>query len=270
MVKFVTAVLLLATIVFTGCGGKGTSDGNNKCNTFSKDRKIVIGIDEEFAPISFHNERGVLVGFDIDLAKEAAKRMGVEIEFKPIDWNNKREEITSGNIDMIWNGLDITEERKEYMIFTKSYMTDRQIVLVRNGDNQDIYTEGDLEGKVVGVQEGSTSEDYINKNEHLKKNLTAFKTYVRFNDLIKALQDREIDVLICDELIARYKANKYRGQFEVINVRIGSVAEMAVGFRKDNIELRDRVQNVFEEMIADGTAKKISEQWFQADVISWK
>ena len=267
MVKFVTVVLLLITIVFTGCGGKESAANTNKGSTSDEARKIVIGIDDEFAPISFHDEHNALVGFDIDLAKEAAERMGVEIEFKSIDWDKKKEEITSGNIDMIWNGLDITEERKEYMIFTRSYMNDRQIILIRKGEKHDIYVEGDLEGKVVGVQAGSTSDDYINEDENLKNSLKEFKTYIRFNDLVQALKDKEIDVLICDELIARYEANRHPGQFEVLNVRIGSVAEMAVGFRKDNSELRDRVQAVFDEMIADGTAKKISEQWFQADVI---
>ena len=185
--------------------------------------------------------------------------MGVEIEFKPIDWDKKKEAITSGSVDMIWNGLDITEERKEYMIFTKPYMDDRQILLVKEGNAQDIHAEGDLEGKIVGVQAGSTSDDYISRNEEIRNGLKDFKTYKHFSDVTEALKNNEIDVLVCDELIARYEANRHPGQFELLNVKIGSVAEMAVGFRKDNIELRDKVQTVFDEMIADGTAKKISE-----------
>ena len=236
-------------------------------NTFEEVEKIVIGIDDDFAPISFHDEHNKLVGFDIDLAKEAAKRMGVEIEFKPIDWDKKREAITSGNVDMIWDGLDITEERKEYMIFSKPYMDDRQILLVKEGNDLDIHSEGDLEGKIVGAQAGSTSDDYINANEELRNALKDFKTYKHFTEVAEALKNDEIELLVCDELIARYEANNHPGQFELLNVKIGSVAEMAIGFRKDNTELRDKVQQTFDEMIADGTAKKISEQWFQADVI---
>lgn len=256
MKKIFIAAVLLLTIFFTGCGGdiKGTE-------------KITIGVDDEFAPICFHDERNELVGFDVDLAREAARRMKVTIEFKPISWDKKKEEITSGSIDMIWNGLDITEERKEYMIFTEPYMDDRQIILVKAGNSQGIHSEGDLEGKIVGVQAGSTSDDYISKNEDLKSHLGGYKTYERFINVVDALKNGEIDVLVCDELVARYEINKSPDELEPLNIRIGSVAEMAVGFRKDNVKLRDRVQASFDEMVKDGTARKISEQWFQADVI---
>ena len=267
MTKFFTAALLIIAVFFTGCGVKEIPAKTDESSNFNEVEKIVIGIDDDFAPISFHDESNKLVGFDIDLAKEAAKRMGVEIEFKTIEWDKKREAITSGNVDMIWDGLDITEERKEYMIFSKPYMVDRQVLLVKEGNDLDIHSEGDLEGKIVGVQSGSTSDDYISGNEELKTALKDFKTYKHFSDVAEALKNKEIDVLVCDELIARYETNNNPGQFELLNVKIGSVAEMAVGFRKDNIELRDKVQTVFDGMIEDGTAKKISEQWFQADVI---
>ena len=256
--------LLLMIFLISGCGGEKVSENVHDTNN---SRIITIGIDDEFAPISFHNERNELVGFDIDLAKEAADRLGVEIKFKSINWDEKESEITSGDVDMIWNGLDITEERKEYMIFTKPYMDDRQILLVKEGNGQDIYSEEDLAGKIVGTQAGSTSDDYLNENETIKDSLKGYKTYEKFNEVVDALRSGEIDVLICDELVARYEMNKEPDKFEVLNVRIGSIAEMAVGFGKDNVELRDKVQKVFDEMIADGTAKKISERWFQADLI---
>ncbi|MBQ7453619.1 MAG: amino acid ABC transporter substrate-binding protein [Selenomonadaceae bacterium] len=251
MKKIFVVTLLLLTMVITGCGGK----------------KIVVGIDDEFAPICFHNEDQELVGFDIDLAKEASRRMGVEFVFKPINWNNKREEITSGKVDMIWNGLDITDERKEYMIFTEPYMDDRQILMVKKGNNLNINSEGDLEGKIVGTQAGSTSDCYINNDENLKRSLKDYKVYTKFNDVVEALKSGEIDVLICDELVARYEINKHSEQLELVDVSIGTITEMAIGFRKDGVELRDKVQKIFDEMISDGTAAEISEKWFQANVI---
>ena len=256
-------ILLLSTIIFAGCVGGGTTLNSGGRNI----EKIIIGIDDEFPPICFHDERNKLVGFDIDLAKETARRMGVEIEFKPIDWDNKREEITSGHVDIIWNGLDITAERKEYMIFTKPYMDDRQILLVKKDSTQNIYTEDDLEGKIVGVQAGSTSEDYLQQDVKLKNSLSDYKAYKKFNDMLEALERDEINVLLCDELIARYETKKHPNHFELIDARIDFVVEMAVGFRKDDTELRDRVQEIFDEMVKDGTAKEISEKWFQADLI---
>lgn len=250
-------LILLTVLLMTGCSSPESHT------------TLVIGIDDDFAPIAFRNEKGELVGFDIDLAKETLKRMGVEGEFKPIDWSKKREEIESGNVDLIWNGLDITDERREYMIFTRSYMDDRRILLVRKDDNRGFYSEDDLEGKIVGVQSGSTSEDYVNENIQLKEKFVSCRIYDKFKDLIAALNDRQLDVIICDEMVARYEMNQNPSQFKIVNVKIGEMMEMAVGFRKNDTALRDRVQEAFNEIIADGTAKEISLKWFKADLIKY-
>ena len=259
MKKILMATLLIVTMIFTGCGGD-----------LKESRKLVIGIDDEFAPLGFHNERNELVGFDIDLARETARRMGVGVEFKAIDWDKKKEEITSGSVDMIWNGLDITDERSEYMIFSKPYMDDRQILLVKEDSDLGIYSEYDLAGKAVGVQAGSTSNDYLNRNEELRSKLKDFKLYTKFGEAVDGLKKGEIDALVCDELVARYQMNCCTDCLKIINVKIGEILAMGIGFRKDNIELRDKVQKIFDEMIADGTAKEISEKWFQADLIKHK
>ena len=258
--KKIFLLLMMAVLLVTGCSGEKNSAPLNN-------QKIIIGVDDEFPPICFHDDKNNLTGFDVDLAKEVAKRMCVELEFKPISWDKKREELTSGKIDIIWNGLDITPERKEYMIFTRPYMDDRQILLVRENNDQNINSEGDLEGKVVGVQAGSTADEYLNQDENLKSSLKECKTYEKFTELTDALKNGEIGVIICDELVGRYETTQYPDQFEIVDIRIGNVAEMAVGFRKDDTELRDKVQDVFDEMIKDGTAKEISEKWFNADLI---
>ena len=240
------------------------------CSSVVEREKFIVGIDDEFAPLAFRDEAGNIVGFDIDLAKETANRMGVEFEFKPIDWDKKREELISGSIDLIWNGLDITEDRKEYMIFSEPYMDDRQILLIRADNYQEFFTEYDLANQIVGTQAGSTSYCYIKQNEKLKNSLKEFKGYSKFNEALDALSNNEIDALICDELIARYEMNSHPDRFKMVDVRIGTILETGIGFRKDDVELRNRVQAAFDELIKDGTAKKISIQWFQADLIKLK
>ena len=256
MKKFFVVLLLTVTALCAGCGD-------------SKDinKVIVVGLDDEYAPMGFRDDKGNLVGFDVDLAKEAAKRLGVTFEFKPIDWDKKRDEITSGNIDIIWNGCDITEDRKEYMIFSKPYMDNRQILLVNKGTQQDIRTVGDLEGKIVGTQAGSTSEQHVNEMPALKNSFKDFKVYLNFKDAFNALEGDEVEVLICDEIVGRYGLIRNPGKFAVLEVTVGRPCEIGIGFRKDDVELRDKVQKVFDSMIKDGTAKKISERWFQADII---
>lgn len=254
--KKILLSLLLITLILTGCGD--ASDGN---------KKIVIGIDDEFAPMGFRNEEGEIAGFDVDLAKETAKRMNVEIEFRPIAWDNKKAEITFGHIDMIWNGCDIMDEYKEYMIFSKPYMDNRQILFVRKGEGKNIRSLNDLANKIVGTQSGSNSEDYIKRNALLRESFASFGTYRNIKEGFELLDEGKFDVLIVDEIAGRYEMSRNPLKFEIIELTIGPVTEFGIGFRKNNTALRDRVQKVFDEVIADGTATKISIKWFQVDLI---
>lgn len=88
-----------------------------------------------------------LLVFDVDLAK-VGKRMGMEVVLQPINWDTKELELDSGNIDVIWNGLTITDERKQAMDFTAPYLENDQVIVV----DSPIKTEADLAGKNVGVQ----------------------------------------------------------------------------------------------------------------------
>lgn len=250
--------LMLMILLLTGCGSEKPS------NTA---KRIIIGIDDEFAPMTFRDAQGNIVGFDVDLAKEVARRMGVEFEFRPINWNNKKIEITSGSVDIIWSGCDIMNDYREYMIFSKPYMDNRQILLVKKDTNRSIRSEGDLAGKVVGTQAGSNSEDYVNENKQLKNSFAGFNVYRNVREGFTALEDGQIDALIIDEIAGRYEMSKESGKFSAVEVTIGPVTEFGIGFRKDETKLRNEVQNAFDSMIKDGTARRISEQWFQADLI---
>ena len=254
MKKFFAVILVLTLTIFAGCG------------SLTSGKVFVVGVDDEFAPMTFRNEKGEIVGFDIDLAKEAATRMGVTFEFKPIDWDDKENAITSGNVDLIWSACDIIDEYKAYMIFSKPYMDNRQIILTRK-NNEKIRSESDFAGKIVGTQAGSNSETYINESVNLKKTFKEFKTYRNFKEAFAALINGEMDLLIVDEIAGRYELKKSADVFQAVDVTVGPVTEFGIGFRKDDVELRDRVQKVFDDMIKDGTAKKISQKWFQADLI---
>ena len=104
-------------LTLSGCGD--AKEDSKQVGSMKYKNVLTIGFDESFAPMGFRDEDGEIVGFDVDLAKEVAKRMRAEVEFRPIKWDKKEEEITSGNIDMIWNGLDIIDDYKEFMIFSK-------------------------------------------------------------------------------------------------------------------------------------------------------
>ena len=251
-------MLVLAVTVLAGCGGDTAKKEEAK--------KIVVGLDDNFPPMGFKDEKNEIVGFDIDLAKEAAKRLGREVEFKAIDWNSKEAELKSGRVDVLWNGLDITEQRKENMLFSEPYMDNRQIVFVSKGNKVAIASEADLAGKTIGTQSGGTTEEYFTKNAALKDSMKEVKYYPDYITAFMDLENGRIDAVVGDEIIGRYYISKHPDEIEAVETVIGDVSQFGFAFRKDDQALRDEVQKVFDEMKADGTVAKISETWFAKDI----
>jgi len=226
--------------------------------------KIVVGLDDNFPPMGFRDEKNELVGFDIDMAREAAKRLGLEVEFKPIDWSAKEAELSGKRVDALWNGLTITEERKKNIAFTAPYMENHQIIVVPAGSA--IKTKADLAGKVVGAQEGSSAVDAIKKEEAV---FNSFKDFKTFGDNVTALMDLStgrLEAVVVDEVVGRYYVAKKPDQYAVLDDNFGT-EEYGVGVRKDDTDLLGKLDKALGEMKQDGSAAKISEQWFGKNIL---
>ena len=226
--------------------------------------KIVIGLDDNFPPMGFRDDKNQLVGFDIDMAREAAKHLGVEVEFKPIDWNAKEAELTGKRVDVLWNGLTITEERKKNIAFTAPYMENHQIVVVKA--DSPVKAKADLAGKTVGVQDGSSAVDAIQKDEATAK---SFKDLKKYGDNVTALMDLaagRVDAVVLDEVVGRYYTSKKPGEYAVLQDHFGT-EDYGVGLRKDDTELLQRLGKVLADMKADGSGAKIAEQWFGKNIL---
>ena len=259
MKRMVSLVLLLmmAGLVLTGCGTASTKAPVQK--------KIIIGLDDSFPPMGFRDEKNNIVGFDIDMAREAGKRLGMEVEFKPIDWSSKEAELNGKRIDALWNGMNITEKRKENILFSEPYMDGKQVIFLAKGSSA--KSLDDLKGKVVGIQNSSTADEIVEANAEMK---ASFKEVRKYDDCIAAfmdLQSGRIDAVITDEIFGRYFISKNPDTFVLLDKAIGEVGVLGIGFRKDDKALRDQVQKVLDEMKKDGTSAKISKQWFGADII---
>ena len=223
-----------------------------------------MGLDDNFPPMGFRDEKNQLVGFDIDLAREATKRMGIEVEFKAIDWSAKEAELQGKRVDVLWNGLTITEERKKNINFTKPYMANHQIILVAEGS--DIQTKADLADRVVGAQEGSSAVDAIKKEAEV---FDSFKELKTFGDNVTALLDLSagrLDAVVLDEVVGRYLADKREGEYRVLEENFGT-EDYGVGVHLENDALREQLDKTLDEMKQDGTAGRIATEWFGADII---
>lgn len=251
-------MLVLAVTALAGCGSNSVQKEEAK--------KIVVGLDDSFPPMGFKDEKNEIVGFDIDLAKEVAKRLGREVEFKAIDWNSKEAELKSGRVDILWNGLDITDKRKENMLFSEPYMDNRQIVFVAKNGKVTVAGEADLAGKTIGTQSGGTTEEYFENKPELKASMKEVKYYPDYINAFMDLENGRLDAVVGDEIIGRYYISKHPDEIQAIDTVIGTVSQFGIAFRKDDQKLRDEVQKVFDEMKADGTVAKISEKWFAKDI----
>ncbi len=259
MKKFITVVLgIFVLLVLSACQ-------QTTLNTWEKIEErgyFIVGLDDTFAPMGFRNESQELVGFDVDLALEVSERLGVEVRFQPIDWDAKVLELNSGNIDMIWNGLTITESRLEEMTFSNPYIGNSQIIMVRS--NSSISTINDLTGLKVGVQISSASEEAVVGNE-IMSSLGELVKYDTFNLALLELDNETIDAVVIDEIMGRYIISQTDDLYKVAEENFG-VEEYGVGFRLEATDIRDQINLVLEEMILDGTAGEISIKWFDEDI----
>ena len=251
-------MLVLAVTALAGCGSNSAQKEESK--------KIVVGLDDSFPPMGFKDEKNEIVGFDIDLAKEVAKRLGREVEFKAIDWNSKEAELKSGRVDILWNGLDITDKRKENMLISEPYMDNRQIVFLAQNGKVAVAGDADLAGKTIGTQSGGTTEEYFENKPELKASMKEVKYYPDYINAFMDLENGRLDAVVGDEIIGRYYISKHPDEIQAIDTVIGTVSQFGIAFRKDDQKLRDEVQKVFDEMKADGTVAKISEKWFAKDI----
>ncbi|MGE7602609.1 amino acid ABC transporter substrate-binding protein [Peribacillus sp. NPDC097675] len=227
-------------------------------NDGEKEDKLVIGIDDKFAPMGFRDENNEITGFDIDYAKAATEKMDVEVEFQPIDWKTKESELSSGRIDLIWNGYTITDERKEKVLFTKPYLENAQVVVTL--EDSKLTKLDDLKGKVVGLQSLSSASDALNGNPIKSK----IKTITEYSDNVLALSDLKagrLDAVVIDEVVIDYYMSKEDATFKVLDESLAP-EQYGVGVKKGNENLLKDLQKALDEMNEDGTAAKISEKWF--------
>ena len=257
--------LIAASALLWGCSKSGNAPAASAASAASAGAaasysKIVVGLDDNFPPMGFRDDKGELVGYDIDMAREAGKRLGIAMEFKPIDWSAKEAELNGKRVDMLWNGMTITEERKKNVAFTKPYMQNHQIIIVTS--KSPIQAKSDLSGKVVGVQDGSSAVDAVAKEADLAKSMKEIK---KFGDNVAALMDLStgrLDAVVVDEVVGRYYTSKKPGEYKVLTDNFGS-EDYGVGLRKDDTELLAKLDNALDAMKTDGTAQKIYAKWFE-------
>ena len=244
---------------------EASADADVSWQTIEDKGSFTLGFDAGFAPMGFKDENGEFVGFDIDLAKEVASRLGLTIEFQPINWDLKEMELKNGNIDMIWNGLPITAERKENMLFSDPYMNNQQIIVV--AADSGIKTKADLAGKTVAAQIDSSAMEAIEADPDV---MNSFGELIESPDYVEALMELKngsVDAVVVDEMTGRYYVLADNPDAYLVLEDTFGDEQYGIGFRLEDKSFRDKIQEALNAIIADGTAAEISQKWFGDNVV---
>ena len=280
MKRFLSATaVLLALSLLAACGGApapspspspspaATSAAAAPPTPAPAHTKRGIGLDDQFPPMGFRDETNQLVGFDIELAQAVCDRLGIEAVPTPIDWTTKEFELNGGKVDVLWNGLTITEERQEAMLMSPAYIANAQVIVVRSDSG--IATLSDLAGKTVALQEGSSADEAYAGCPAAgteKELVKAPENISLFSDL----KIGRIDAVVIDKVFGDYYiAENGEGLLTILEEQLAD-EEYGIAFRKDNQQLADLILTTLDQLVQDGTAAQISQRWFGEDRITFR
>lgn len=263
-----TLAVLMAAAMLVGCGAAPTGGEETASDlAYITDKgTMTIGM-TIFAPMDYYDENNELVGFEVEFGKAVCEKLGVTPEFVEINWDAKEVELNAKNIDCIWNGMTITDERKANMSVSNPYMTNKQ-VMVAKADKAESYKESAKDALVV-AEAGSAGEELATGDAFF-----ADANFTAVDSMAKALMDvasGTSDIAIVDYVTSIGSIGEGT-DFEdlvVVDAADFSPEEYGIAFRKGS-DVTAKVNEVISELVADGTLAAIAEKYKLADVLSAK
>lgn len=253
-----TALMLVSLFAFTGCSSKKSIEDIKKAG------KLVVYTEAGFAPYEFiyNNE---IVGVDIEIMKAVAAKIGVELEVNDVNFDTICTSVKSGKADVGAAGITINDTRKKTVDFSNPYSSTEQYVVVAAG-NDTIKNIGDLKGKSIGVQEGTTSdlliEKLINDGTLAGSTLTPYKA-----PAVAAASIGKIDAVVTDKLTAQIIEANNSGKyvaFKLVNADGSDVAEVeeyGIAVSKGSTELLEVINEVIKELTENGSIEKWTQEF---------
>lgn len=275
MKKLLSLTLITTMLVaaLTGCGKTKTDSEEIVANGTMK-----IGI-TIFAPMNYYDDDNVLIGFDTELATAVCEKLGVEPEFIKINWDSKEIELNSKNIDCIWNGMCITEDRKQTMSISDPYLNNTQ-AMVMKPDVAEKFAK-DPSGAYVVAEQGSTGEGKLQGTieddatvEVSAKEFFANANYTPVDSMAKAIMEvaaGTADVALVDSVCAYGMVGEgtdYPDLVVNIDNQFG-LQEYGIACRKGS-DMTAKINAAVEELTADGTVAEIAAKYNLSDMLVTK
>ena len=221
----------------------------------------VVGTDAAYAPFESQNEKGEIVGFDIEVVQAIAKKAGIEVKFVNTPWEGIFNALGQGDRDMVVSAVTITAERKQTMDFSDPYFDAQQLIAVK--ETSKVAKFADLKKLKVGVQTGTTGDEAVTKL--LGKTSTAIKRFESTPLALKELEAGGVDAVVADNgVVVNYVANNPGGKFKSIADKEFVPEQYGIALKKGNTELLAKLNKGLAEIRADGSYDAIFTKYFGA------
>ena len=217
---------------------------------------LTMGTNAAFPPYEYY-EGDTVVGIDAEIAQAIAEKLGLSLEIVDMDFNSIITAVQSGKVDVGIAGMTVDPERLENVDFTDSYATGVQVVIVT--EDSDIASVDDLEGKLIGTQEGTTGWSYC--SEDYGDDMVI--PYTNGATAVQALLDGKVDCVVIDQQPALSFVEANEG-LKILETEY-AVEDYAIAVSKDNTALRDAINTALNELIEDGTVQGILDKYITVE-----
>lgn len=261
-VILVFTLTLAAFLMVAAVSAEGIFDmfnGDNQSYPADDNFTFVVGY-SEFPPFGYKDGNGDLTGFDIDLAREVAKRNNWTFKAQPIiDWESKEVELNSNEINCIWSEFSIDGRENEYS-WSDPYFNNSQVFVVKSDSGIDSID--DLKGKVVEVESESSAFNAVENNRTLKDSFGDIHQAEDYDTAFMDLESGACDAVIVDGPSAKYRiTEKFADEgFKTLDEPV-AYDKYGIAFEKGNDGLKNQVQKTLDEMYKDGTVDRIAQKY---------
>ncbi|HET8567116.1 MAG TPA: basic amino acid ABC transporter substrate-binding protein [Solirubrobacterales bacterium] len=250
---FAVFLLSLTALVVVGCGGGGSTGEET---TAGGGEPLTVGSDIPYPPFE-QGKPGNYTGFDIELIEAIGEKIGRKPEVQDTSFETIFRDVAQGKFDAVISAATITEEREKVVDFSNPYYLSEQAVLVTEGSS--IKSLEDLEGKTVAVQQGTTGQELA--KEELGG--SEIRPYPEGPDAVNALKAGTVEGVVIDAPVAQNAVEK-SGGVEIAE-KVPTEEEYGIAVAQGNTELLEEINKGLEEVMSDGTYKKIYEKWFHLE-----
>ena len=258
-----TASLLAAGLVLAACGKKDEAPAPAPASAAAPAalKTYAVGTDAAYAPFESQNEKGEIVGFDIDVVRAIAAKAGFEVKFVNTPWEGIFNALGQGDRDLLVSAITITDERRQSMDFSDPYFDAAQLIAVK--EDSQVAKFADLKTLKVGVQTGTTGDEAV--TQLLGKNSTSIKRFESTPLALKELESGGVDAVVADNgVVVHYVANNPGGKFKTVS-DAGFVPEQyGIAVKKGNGELLAALNRGLAGIRSDGTYDAIYGKYFGA------